>query len=142
MYNLRKIKCRDFYKNYLNLIQQLTVTGTCNYEQFKKNLKKIRKNSYIYVLEDESNKKILATGKLLIEKKIHHNFSNVGHIEDLVVDTNYRGKGYGTLILKKLIEKARKKNCYKIILSSTRENKSFYENIGLIARNVELSKYF
>jgi len=53
-----------------------------------------------------------------------------GIIEDVVVKENQRGKGIGKLLVKNLIEKAKKNNCDKIILSSSEKNLKFYEKLG------------
>ena len=49
--------------------------------------------------------------------KIIHNISNVCHIEDVVIDNNYRGKNLGTKLIEYAKEYAKMEKCYKIILS-------------------------
>jgi len=54
-------------------------------------------------------------------------------LEDVWIDEGYRGKGYGTELVKKAIEFAKSKGCYKIIATSRFERENvhkFYENIG------------
>ncbi len=53
-----------------------------------------------------------------------------GIIEDVVVKENQRGKGIGKLLVNNLIEKAKKNNCDKIILSSSEKNLKFYQKLG------------
>ena len=53
-----------------------------------------------------------------------------GVIEDVVVKENQRGKGSGKLLVNTLIERAKKNNCDKIILSSSEKNLKFYQKLG------------
>ena len=73
---------------------------------------------------------------------IIHNFKNVGHIEDIVVNRNSRGKGYGKIIIKYLINESKNLNCYKIILNCSNECKLFYKKLGFKNKNNEMSYYF
>ena len=61
-----------------------------------------------------------------------------GIIEDVVVKENQRGKGIGKLLVKYLIEKAKKNNCDKIILSSSEKNLKFYEKLGFQKNEFEM----
>ena len=42
---------------------------------------------------------IIASGTIIIEPKIIRGGQNVGHIEDIVVKNNFRGKGISKAIL-------------------------------------------
>ncbi|MEX0597254.1 MAG: GNAT family N-acetyltransferase, partial [Candidatus Paceibacterota bacterium] len=57
---------------------------------------------------------IVAIGTILIEKKIIHSFSNVGHIEDIVVSKQHRGNGIGKILIEYLIDYAKTRKCYKV----------------------------
>ena len=61
-----------------------------------------------------------------------------GIIEDVVVKENQREKGIGKLLVKNLIEKAKKNNCDKIILSSSEKNLKFYEKLGFQKNEFEM----
>ena len=61
-----------------------------------------------------------------------------GIIEEVVVKVNQRGKGIGKLLVKNLIEKAKKNNCDKIILSSSEKNLKFYEKLGFQKNELEM----
>ena len=61
-----------------------------------------------------------------------------GIIEEVVVKVNQRGKGIGKLLVKNLIEKAKKNNCDKIILSSSEKNLKFYEKLGFQKNEFEM----
>jgi GNAT superfamily N-acetyltransferase len=56
-----------------------------------------------------------------------------GLLEDVFVEEEYRGKGIGKELVKKVIEKAKELGCYKLIATSRfgRENvHQLYENLG------------
>ena len=61
-----------------------------------------------------------------------------GIIEDVVVKENQRGKGIGKLLVKNLIEKAKKNDCDKIILSSSKKNLKFYQKLGFQKNEFEM----
>ena len=61
-----------------------------------------------------------------------------GIIEDVVVKENKRGKGIGKILIKNLIEKAKKNKCDKIILSSSEKNLKFYEKLGFQKNEFEM----
>jgi GNAT superfamily N-acetyltransferase len=47
--------------------------------------------------------------------------------EDLFVQEEFRGKGYGTRLLQAAIEEAKKKGCYKIIATSRHPREKVHE---------------
>lgn len=72
--------------------------------------------------------KLIATAKLVIEQKI---YKNVGHIEDVIVNFNYRKRKYGSVLIKHLINEAKLLDCYKLTLSCKEHLKTFYEACGM-----------
>lgn len=63
-----------------------------------------------------------------------------GLVEDIFVEEAWRGKGYGTELLKELIEEARRRRCYKIIATSrhSRENvHRWYQKLSFRDHGVE-----
>lgn len=83
---------------------------------------------YIYVVNYED--RIVGTASILIENKLIHNMGMVGHIEDVVIDVNYRKLGLASLLMNKLIETAKNNGCYKIILEASDDVCPFYESLG------------
>ena len=139
---IRKLAKSDFNNKYLDLLDQLSSTNQENitYDKFELFINQLNNNHNIYVIE--KNNKIIASGTLLIENKIIHNFGKVGHIEDIVVDFNERGSGLGKLIINHLIETAKNLNCYKIILNCNESNVKFYEKCGFTKKELEMVIYF
>ncbi len=134
---MRPVYTSDFDKDYIELLEQLTVVGEVTREQFNEFVEKNGKN--IFVIE-ESNK-IIATITLIIEEKLIHNCGKVLHIEDVVVDKLHRKNGTGNKLLEFAIQHAKDNNCYKIILDCSEDVKKFYESVGFSCKNLQMSYY-
>ncbi len=143
MYKIRYLEKEDYYKNYLQLLSQLTkIDCKISYKLFLNTFQNIldTKCKNIYVMEDKN--KIIATGSLIIEYKFIHNCKNVAHIEDIVVDNDYRGQNLGRKMIQYLIDDAKVKSCYKIILNCDKNTIEFYKKLGFIQKNFQMAKYF
>ena len=86
--------------------------------------------------------KLLQLGAFFIEKKFLRNCGKVGHIEDVVVDSNARGLKLGKKIIAFLTEHARLMGCFKVILDCRLENGAFYEKCGFKQKEIQMVKYF
>jgi len=75
-----------------------------------------------------SNEKVVGFGSLHISRRIRGGLT--GFFEDIAVLKNFRKKGIGKLIITELIDKAREKKCFKLVLQSREETKIFYQKIG------------
>ncbi len=71
------------------------------------------------VMEDTTRGLIVATATLFIELKILHDCGKSGHVEDVVVNSTYRGQNLGIKIMETVIALARDLGCYKVILDCT-----------------------
>ena len=140
----RKIEKSDFYKNYVELLQHLTIVNPeeINETNFNAFIENLSDNHAIYVLEDMVHNIIIGTITLLIEAKIIHNMGKVAHIEDVVVDPNYRGANLGKSLVKKVTDIADKSNCYKIILDCGEHNEEFYKKCEFQRKCVQMARYF
>lgn len=117
---IRKAEKRDL-NELISLLSELTVVG--NPEQIND---KIFENIFLAVFEG----KIVACSTILIEDKIIHGGSKVGHIEDVVVTKEYRGKKIGQSLIDYCVKIAKEKGCYKVILDCDSENTEFYQKCG------------
>jgi glucosamine-phosphate N-acetyltransferase len=132
------LKKSDYHNGFLQLLEQLTTTGNISYDEFCNRLNET-KNEIIVV---RVNDKVIATGSILIEHKFIHNLGNVAHIEDIVVDSNYRKYGLGSKILDCLINIATNNNCYKVILDCSDDVVPFYSKNGFTKKGNYMAKYF
>ena len=132
---IRLITENDYYKNYMNLINYFTKNPrSVSFEEFKENL-----TNNIFVIE--KNNIIIASIKLLIEKKLHNNFVNMCHIEDFVILEKYRGQGYGKQLMDFAKKYAKENNCYKIVLNCNDDIIEFYKKQDFIVKGTEMSYY-
>lgn len=100
-------------------------------------------NNHITIVVTELHSKdIIGTATLLVEPKLIHNISNVGHIEDVVVDSQYRGKHIGKFMLDYLVNKSQILGCYKVILDCDEKNVPFYSKCEFVKKGVQMAIYF
>ena len=84
----------------------------------------------IIVIEDVKKEKIIGAGSFILEHKFIRNLGFAGHIEDIVVDSTYRGKNLGKRIIELLKLLGQVNNCYKVILDCSDKNVPFYKKCG------------
>ena len=109
-------------------------------DSFSKNYDK-KINESIFSSDEVDGIVALEKGNVLGYASIHYIKKitrKSGIIEDVVVRENQRGKGIGKLLVNNLIEKAKKNNCDKIILSSSEKNLKFYEKLGFQKNEFEM----
>jgi glucosamine-phosphate N-acetyltransferase len=131
---------------YLDLLSQLTQVSMLDEETFITLTKDIFKMGSIIICYKNSpmtlDFDIVASGTIIIEPKIIRGGKPVGHIEDIVTSSNYRGKGLGQDILELLIQEGREKNCYKIILDCKDNLKGYYEKMDFKESGMQMALYF
>ena len=91
--------------------------------------------SIVGVLDNE----IVAYGSIVIENKIRCEVA--GHIEDIVVDKNYRGRFIGENLIKELINIGKKNSCYRITLFCKENLENFYSRQGFKKSSINMKKY-
>lgn len=139
----RNIIPSDYDKGIIELLGELTTINKDNItrEQFSEWVNGSSNSPFHYTLVLEEENRIIACGTILIEPKLIHDMGFVGHIEDVVVKKEYRGKGLGKEIIEKLIAIANEKKCYKVILDCSHDNVHFYEKCGLENKGVQMAIY-
>jgi len=136
--NFRRLEKADYDKNYLELLKQLTTVGDISKEKYETTFDKM--GAEVWVVEFEE--KIIASVSLLLEQKVIHECGIVGHLEDVVVDRDYRKYGLGKFIIERIIKIARERGCYKLIGDCKSELLGFYEKNGFDSKCVQISIYF
>lgn len=145
-YEIKNLDADDYSRGFLQLLEQLTIVDSdkISKQRFAEKLDKILGmgcHTILVIVNNQTNT-VIATGTLVIEEKFIHNLGRVGHIEDIVVDKDFRGSGLGKVIVNALVSHAKKSDCYKVILDCAESNVGFYEKCGFIRKGIELAKYF
>jgi len=120
---IRNINISD-YSNFIKLIKT-----NITFKEFSDFLKSTLSEKHIIIvilIED----KIIGTGTLIIEPKLTYNISHMGHIENILVDEEYRCKGIGKSIINYLSNYAKEYGCYRIDLTCEEKLEDFYKNLG------------
>lgn len=88
-------------------------------------------NYKLYVAVEGND--IIGTFSLAVMDNLAHMGNPPGLIEDVVVKSNWRGKGIGKQMIRFALERCRECGCYKAVLSSNKIRKEahrFYESLG------------
>ena len=133
---LRNLKQED-YERYRKLIKSNITQDYFNH--FIINI--LNKNHIIIVLEDIAGN-LIGTGTLLIEKKLTYGGCKMGHIENVLISTNSRGKGHGEQMIKHLLNLAKTKSCYRVDLNCHAELEEFYKKNNFTKNNISMHIYF
>jgi GNAT superfamily N-acetyltransferase len=88
-------------------------------------------NHEIYVALTDSG--VVGTFTLLIVNHLSHRGARSLIIEDVVVQTNWQGKGVGRQMMEFAVARGKQLHCYKLVLSSSLRRErahEFYEHLG------------
>ena len=137
---IRALDIDDDREKYYKLLQQLTDMDTAKItqENFADQIKLILSNPNHKIIIMTLNDEIIGSITILIEPKIIHGLSKVAHIEDVIVDKNYRSQNIGTRLMEYVVNIAKKENCYKVILNCGKSNIGFYKKIGFNIKNYQM----
>ena len=135
--NFRLVKEEDINDVFI-LLNQLKKIDLENIDR-KKAWNDFKSNTSSNSIVGIYNNRIVAYGSVIIENKIRGEVA--GHIEDIVVDIEVRGKMVGVSLIKELIEISRKKGCYRITLFCNKKLINFYSRNGFKVNNVVMKKY-
>ena len=133
------MKFRQLYSNdynqYLPLIEKLSKYKTSiTTDNFKKLLLE-QKDTYTLVLENDKGI-LVGCGSIFILNKLHTN--QIGFIQDIYIDESIRKKGYGKILIQKLVNYANSLKCYKTILNCHKYNQEFYGKCGFTVAGIEM----
>ncbi|MEM3062065.1 MAG: GNAT family N-acetyltransferase, partial [Nitrososphaerota archaeon] len=106
-----------------------------------KHLQIINSNPFHKIIVAKHRDKIVGSITILIEPKMIHNLSYVAHIEDVVVDKDYRNRGIGKLLMNEAIKIAHIHHCYKIILNCAEDREEFYRKYGFFRKEIQMAYY-
>ncbi len=142
--SIRRLEPTDYDKGFVDLLKQLTVAPKMSKKKFVKRWHQMRDGpEFCYVLENDAKTKIIATATLVVERKFGRNLGLSGHVEDVVVDENFRDSGLGKVMIDAMSIISRNHvKCYKTILDCSAENVQFYEKCGFGAKEIQMAKYY
>ena len=135
---IRKIIETDLENGFLESLDNLRQTSNLEQSSVRDILKKILENENHIIHVAELNGKIVGSTTLLIEQKFIHEGGFVGHIEDVVVNKEFEGRGIGMKLVLSLLDVAKEKKCYKTILNCEDKLIPFYEKIGFKQKSTEM----
>lgn len=137
--NLRKLLVSDVIL-YNEINKEFNNKENISELKIKDYIESLSINQNTYVLYNDED--IIGCGTVIISTKMIHDFSKIGHIEDIFIRKEHRSSGNGKILLNYLIKKCKEEGCYKVILDCNENLKSFYEKNGLENKNIQMSKYF
>lgn len=130
---IRPLALHDFDRGYLQLLGQLTSTGTVTRESFAERFRQMKScpnTYYIAVVEDTSRRQVIGTTTVVVEQKFIHSTGMRGRIEDVVVSEACRGLELGKLLVETMTLLGKAVGCYKVSLECADKNVRFYEGLG------------
>ena len=119
----------------LNQLKEMDVSKIDNEKAWNDFITNSSSNSIVGIYDD----KVVAYGSVVVENKVRGEVA--GHIEDIVVDTEVRGKMIGVSLIKELVKVAKNKGCYRITLFCKESLINFYSRNGFEVNNVVMKKY-
>ncbi len=129
----------DKREEIFSLLSQLTSAPLISEKSYNNIINNLddNHNIFVYVIDN----KIVGMITLLHEQKLIHNGSKIVHIEDLVVDKEYKNRGIGRDLINYCLDKISKEEYYKIILDCSEELERFYNKFGFEKKNIQMAKY-
>lgn len=118
-------------------------------EQYQKEVSpEVLKRAFRYVVHNPRKVKVyvaLADGEIAGTASLHlghystWNDNFYGHVEDLIVDPSFRGRGLASRLLGRIIEAAREENLARLELNTKNHNRAarkLYERMGFVTGSV------
>mmetsp|Transcript_13667 Transcript_13667/g.41296 ORF Transcript_13667/g.41296 Transcript_13667/m.41296 type:complete len:175 (+) Transcript_13667:124-648(+) len=140
---MRQLEEGDREKGFLELLEQLTVVQPVTGAAWSETFSSIsgHPDYHVVVIEDTTQERLVGAATVFFERKFIRGCGLVGHIEDVVVDSNCRGARLGQRLITALMAEAEKRGCYKTILDCSEENVPFYKKCNLEVKGVQMAQY-
>lgn len=127
---IRENELNDLLKLYLHLHETKIPEDS---ENLRNTWEEILNNPRYHIIVKEADGKIVSSCVCIIIPNLTRGVRPYAVVENVVTDSDYRGRGFGTQCLDFAKEIAVKNNCYKLILQTGSKLEStlrFYENVG------------
>jgi glucosamine-phosphate N-acetyltransferase len=141
----RDLEEGDYEKGYFELLSQLTIAPKPNLSDWVLRYKEIMAYPDLYkiiIIESREKNIVVGTITIVTELKFIRNLGKIGHIEDFVIDKEFRNRKLGAQLIQRAKEYCQETGCYKVILDSKDEVKGFYEKTGFRINGHNMVVYF
>ena len=131
MFEIRQC-CAEDFGDVVRLLRQLWPDKQLNAALLQTVFDRALASEWQAYLCATDGSRVVGFGSLTMKNNLWQE-GYLGHIDELVVDNEYRGKGVGTLLLDQIIVLARQKGCRRVELDSASHRKQahqFYEQHG------------
>jgi GNAT superfamily N-acetyltransferase len=124
----------------IELLDQLSLDGpredASQMEAYRAAFARLAKSDGVSVLALEDDGRLLGSVTLYVMPNLSHAGAPWGLIENVVVDSTARGRGYGEMLMRHAVALARAAGCYKVTLTSNKRRADahrFYGRLGFTA---------
>ncbi|OWZ75844.1 glucosamine 6-phosphate N-acetyltransferase [Cryptococcus neoformans Tu401-1] len=142
--NVRPLASTDLLRQHFELLSNLRPSPALApslYQAIFTHFKSCPLTYYTVVMVDTKNDRLVASGTLIVERKHINGGGAAGHLEDIVVAEEMRGKKLGMTLVTGLRDLAVSLGCYKVILDCKEAKIPFYENCGFHKRSAGMAYY-
>ena len=129
--SIRPAQQNDFNEIF-NLLKQLWTDLELDYNLLLEVYNKAVDSEIQKLIVGKINDEIIGFCSLTIKSNLWQ-AGNIGHIDELVIDKEYRGNGFGKRMIESITEIAQDLKCKRIELDTAfhrKESHKFYESIG------------
>lgn len=140
---VRSLHKQDGVNGFFAVLRQLTDAPDLDQDTFQQILQSEQQNGMretVVAVLDEG--KVVGTGAVMFQRKFIRGGSMCATIEDVAVDEQMRGKDIGKRLIQELVERSRKRKCYKVTLDCSSWNIQFYEKCGMRKMGQQMGMYF
>lgn len=137
---IRELKRNDYSRGIFETLESLTDVGEILKEEWNAFIDYLNSNPNHCIWVAVVDEKIVGTITCLIEPKIIHKCSFVAHIEDVAVHKDYQGKKIANKLITQVLEYAKEKKAYKVILNCTNDLIGWYSRFGFQLKDVQMRK--
>lgn len=127
---IRRLERGDLDRGFLESLDALKRASDIDPERAQEIFEYVDSNPDYFVAVAEKDGKVVGTATLIVEQKFIHAGGLVGHIEDVAVSRDSQERGIGTRIVRRLLEEAGKRGCYKTILDCAEDVVPFQKKAG------------
>jgi predicted GNAT family N-acyltransferase len=127
---------RNDYAAYYPLIREFRDT-VFSEQEFQEYMDSLPQTMELWVIEEGDA--LVGTVTIIFEPKLIFNRCTFAHIEDVCVAKTHRSKGVGSIMIRKVLELPRVRQCRKVTLCCSEAVSKFYIHNGFEPRGIQCS---